>query len=407
MIRGERLSLTITGLAFGGDAVGRAPDGRVVFVAGGVPGDQLRIEVDEAKRDFARASLLEVLSPGASRVAARCPLSGSCGGCQWQEVALAVQRAAKQAVVIRALGRLGCTIDPLCAPSDGFGYRTRARLTVGDGAIGFQARRSHRVIDVTTCPLLHPALDAALAEARRAAFGQMDPGGTIAGLVGRGDLVHLALEGLRAGAAATARTLIGRAGIVGLVLDAVRFGARDIDTAGASEPPFHAAADGFAQAGDTGNHALRRIVAASAGSSGRTLELYAGDGNFTRDLVAAGHDVLAVEGDPAAIARLRRNVPAATATAEPAERAALRLASQGEKFDLVLIDPPRAGARPLLPSLARLTSRLIYVSCDPMTLARDARDLAAAGLRPIRATALDLMPQTYHVEVVCLFERAG
>jgi 23S rRNA (uracil1939-C5)-methyltransferase len=135
------------------------------------------------------------------------------------------------------------------------------------------------------------------------------------------------------------------------------------------------------------------------------LELHAGDGNFTRDLVGPARPVIAVESDAAAVARLRRNVPAAVAVVEPVERAAARLANAGERFDLVVLDPPRTGAPDLAPLLARLAPRVVYISCDPMTLARDAAALRTIGLAPTRARGIDLMPQTFHVETVCCFER--
>jgi 23S rRNA (uracil1939-C5)-methyltransferase len=407
---GDRIALRIESLAFGGDAVGRAPDGRVVFVPGGAPGDEIDCEINELKRGFARALPLAVRASGPLRVAPRCPLAGTCGGCQWQEVEAAAQRAAKSAIALRALGRAGFAVRELVTPSEPFGYRTRARFTAGDETIGLQSRRSHEVIDVDHCPLLDPALDAALAEARRALLPgvqrQIARGGTIAGLVGRGGQVHLALRGLTPAGRDAAQALVGRAAIAGVLADGESFGAREIDTAGEGEPPFWASADGFAQASAAGNRALRRLAAAAARAGGqRALELYAGDGNFTRDLAATARAVDAVESDRAAAQRLARNAPAARATCERAERAARRLADAGERYDLALIDPPRAGAREIVPALARLADRLVYVSCDPMTLARDAQELAKAGLRPIEATPIDLMPQTYHIEIIAIFER--
>lgn len=419
MKRGDRIDLRVDALAFGGDAVGRAEDGRVVFVAGGAPGDQLRVVVDEAKRDYARASIEEILAAGASRVAPRCPLVGRCGGCQWQSVAIEAQRAAKQEILARALGRIGVALEPLLTPGEPFGYRTRARYTVGGDqgdsprnsvsggtAIGFQEHRSHRVVDVDSCALLAPALDGAMAKARRALEGKLAAGGTISGLLGRDGAVHLAITGAKDAAVAAARALVAEGHAAGVIVDGLAIGSREIDASDEGEAPFHAAADGFAQASREGNRALRSLVFGMAHAEGlRVLELHAGDGNFTRDLAARAASVLAIEGDANAVARLRRNVPRAQARAEPVERAAERLARDGERFDLALIDPPRAGALAIVPALARLAARLVYVSCDPMTLARDLRALADAGLVPMRAAAVDMMPHTYHVE--CVVELAA
>jgi 23S rRNA (uracil1939-C5)-methyltransferase len=407
MKRGDRLRFTVDNLAFGGDAVGRAADGRAVFVGGAAPGDTVEAEIDEVKPKFARARLRLVVSPGAERVAARCPLVAECGGCQWQEVSITAQRAAKQVIVERALGRLGATIGPLATPCPDFGYRTRARFTVGENAIGYQSRRSHAVVDVASCPLLDPALDAALATAREFFRSVLPRGASLAGLVGSEGAVHLAVDGGPRSLADRATELIGRSGIVGIVLDGNhRLGASDVDTSDPGEPAFFGAADGFAQASASGNRLLRQLVREAIPVAAQNiLELHAGDGNFSRDLAAGGRALRAIEGDAAAVGRLRKNVPAAEARCEPVERAAARLAGAGERFDLVLLDPPRAGARPILPSLARMTDRIVYISCDPMTLQRDAAELAALGFTVDEARGIDLMPHTYHVEVVARFSR--
>jgi 23S rRNA (uracil1939-C5)-methyltransferase len=418
--RGDLLVLEIGALAFGGAAVGRAPDGRVVFVTGGTPGDRAEVRIDEVKTSFTRASLVRVLAPGPSRVTPRCPLVGRCGGCQWQEVAIESQRAAKQEIVARALGRLGAEVTPLVEATPPFGYRSRVRLAVAAGAgreapasrLGFSARRSHEIVDVPACPLLEPALEEALTIVRAVLLPVLVPGATVSALAGR-EGVHLALADLgpaRPAARKAARALLGQAHILGVLVEDEIVGAAAIDTATGDELPFFGAADGFAQASAAGNQVLRRLVseavAALVPPGGRLLELHAGDGNFTRDLVMHG-EVLAVEGVARAAERLGRNVPRARAVCAPVEEEVARLLAEGARFDAVLLDPPRAGAREILPDLARLTECVVYVSCDPMTLGRDAAELAARGLLPRRAVPVDLMPQTYHIETVCSFSTAG
>jgi len=127
------------------------------------------------------------------------------------------------------------------------------------------------------------------------------------------------------------------------------------------------------------------------------LELYAGSGNFTRHIVARAAAVLASDADPDAVARGRRAVPGAAWSLRPPPQPIP---------DTVLLDPPREGAdRPNLDAVVRARRRVVYVSCDPQTLARDARRIAAAGLQLVRAVALDMLPQSHHVEVVATFER--
>ena len=159
-------------------------------------------------------------------------------------------------------------------------------------------------------------------------------------------------------------------------------------------------ADGFAQVGRAGNAALVAAVIDAVGSSpGAVLELYAGSGNLTRHLVGAGATaVSACDGDPAAIARGARNVPGARWSLRPPALDA----------DTVVLDPPREGADKIhLAAAARARRRIVYVSCDPQTLGRDARLLRASGFELTRAVALDLMPQTFHVEVVATFDRSN
>lgn len=407
MKNGDILRTRVRALSFGGDSIGDAPDGRVLFLSGGVPGDLVEARLTEVKARFGRGEVVRVVEAGAERVPAKCELFGRCGGCQWQDVSLPAQRAAKQEIVQRALGRLGAEVRPIVTPTESFGYRTRARFTVGASAIGYQARRSHEVVDVAHCPLLDPALDRAMQEARRVMGPAIQSGGTIAGLVGRDEMVHIALTGVREGAKPD--QLIGMTGIVGVVADGIRMGAPGVDIADVGESPFMAAADGFAQAAHSGNSVLREIVRNEAGGPhGRILELFAGDGNFTRDLAQVSNEIVAVEGESTACKRLGTNVngPAKIVIhAESAESAAEQLAKSGERFDLVVLDPPRAGAPLVAQHLPSLTSRVVYISCDPMTLARDAKTLAERGLRPVRATPIDLMPHTWHIETVCSFAR--
>ncbi|HEY2743764.1 MAG TPA: TRAM domain-containing protein [Polyangia bacterium] len=391
------LELVLESLAFGGEAVGRGDDGRVVFVAGGAPGDRVVARVVDDKRSFVRAELVRVVAAGAARVTPPCPIVERCGGCPWQHVSDEAQRAAKQAIVERALGKLGARVEPLVAAPAPLGYRTRARMTArasgGIPAVGFAGRRSHEIVDVERCLALDPALDAAMQAARRACGALVGEEGAIAGLVADGgvELAFAAAAGAdRAGLAAAARALVGQAGIVRVTVDDPR-----------------APAAGFAQANAAQNETLRQLVQQAARADGLgVLELFAGDGNFTRDLAAVAAGGLAVEGDGAAAARLSERLrahPSWLASSEPAVRAVERAVRAGQRFDVVVLDPPRAGAADLVAMLPTLApARIIYVSCDPMTLARDLATLSRHGYPTVRAWPVDMMPQTWHVEVVAL-----
>jgi 23S rRNA (uracil1939-C5)-methyltransferase len=412
-------------LAPGGDAVGRqrddpaapsAADGRVTFVPLAAPGERVRARLTREKGRVAFAELVAIERPGPARVGPECPLFGACGGCQWQHVDLPTQRAAKREIVERALGAPAGEVIAASAP---FGYRDRAKLAVGRGeaapgephrgparsgaagnTLGFRGRRSHRIVDVPACPLFGAALARALPALRELAQG-LAPGTEIdvqAGAEG----VHVNVsDRLDPGAQAP----LAAAGVVGLqARGQAVFGLADVDVSEAGGPALRVPAGGFAQVGQAANAALVRAVLEAVGPApGVVWELYAGSGNFTRHLAAVASALVASDADAAAVARGRRAAPAATwLVGSGVER---RFAAEGPP-DTVVLDPPREGAdRSSLACARRARRRVVYVSCDPQTLARDARQLVAAGFIMATPVVLDLMPQTYHAEVVVAFDR--
>jgi 23S rRNA (uracil1939-C5)-methyltransferase len=405
----DQVSVEVESLAPGGDAVGRqqggegaraAEDGRVTFVPLAAPGERVRARIEKEKGKVAWGELVAIERPGPDRVPPPCPLFATCGGCQWQHVTIEAQRAAKRAIVERALG---APVREMIAAGPPFGYRDRAKLAVGPGGtLGFRARRSHDVVDVPACPLFGPELARALPALRGTARG-LAPGVEIDAQAGN-DGVHVNVAHADPTSAAHARREIdrlGAAGVVGLSLAGKpTLGQPDVDVAEpGSSGPLRVPADGFAQVGRAGNAALVAAAMEAVGAApGVVLELYAGSGNLTRHLVRVGTAVSACDGDPAAIARGARNVP----------QAAWSLRPPATEADTVVLDPPREGAdKAHLAAASRARRRIVYVSCDPQTLGRDARLLRAAGFELTGAVALDLMPQTYHVEVVATFDRAG
>jgi 23S rRNA (uracil1939-C5)-methyltransferase len=399
----------IDSLAFGGDGVGRDESGRVVFVAGGAaPGDLVEVQLVEEKRRFARAQLLTVVEAGSSRVTPPCPLADRCGGCPWMQVAPDEQRRQKQEIVRRALeplgrpsgtgshsaqGGPGIEVRQIAAPAGELGYRVRARMTARGGKLGFAARRSHEIVDVETCPALEPALDAALRRAR--ASLKLREEGTLAGLVAADGRVHLAVTGLAEG---DARALVGEAGIAGIAVENRSFGARELDLG----EGLRGAAGGFQQANRAQNDVLRALVreAVAAARPSKILELYAGAGNFTRDLLPLAAEGVAVEGDREAAARL-----ASLVAGNPGWRVVRARAEDGlTPADVVVLDPPRAGAADVIRKIA--AGRVVYVSCDPMTLARDLKILVEKGYAGW-AQPVEMMPQTAHIEVVSVVDRVS
>lgn len=382
------IDLEITALAAGGDGVGRDAAGRVTFVPRTTPGDRVRARLVHATSSFARAELVELVQPAATRVEPPCRhFVEGCGGCQWQHVARAEQLAAKQAIAAGGLRKLeGLVVHPIADPAPPYGWRRRARFHVANGRTGLYRLASQDVLPIDHCPQLEPPLD----EARAAVAAATPPDGELALL--RAHDGSIAVEVERPWKLAP--RLLGRAGITGVVAGEQRHGAPVLEL----EPGLWAGPADFAQASATGNAALIAQVRAALGRGpGRLLELYAGAGNFTRSLISDGWDVLA--SDVAA--------PAQPPPGFEVGAAADVLARARGPFDALLLDPPRTGAPEAIEGMLQLAPRtIVYVSCDVATLGRDAGRLVAGGYRAIDAWPIDLMPQTAHVEVVLRLTRA-
>lgn len=382
-----RLTLAIERLASSGEGVAHDPDGRVVFVPGTVPGDHVEVRLVEERRRFARGEALNRIEDGPDRVAPRCPLVGRCGGCTWQHVAYPAQVRAKGAIVQDALQRIGRLEPPgevVCTPSpDPFGYRGRARLGFERGRVGFRHLRSHALCPATMCPVLAPPLAEALA-----ALGRKPP-------EGQGELTLAAGDD-----GAVCITGDGRPGR-GVVLEV-------------SGDRVRVSAGGFLQVNALLRGVLAEAVFEAAGSGERLAEYFAGAGFFTLGLARRFGRVVAVEAHPTATGDIAANLAAAGLSnvkieTAPAESDRHRDALQRFAPQVVVLDPPRTG---LPPGFAKYVAglaadRIVYVSCDPATLARDLRVLCDDGYRLASVRAFDLFPQTPHVETLATLERGA
>jgi 23S rRNA (uracil1939-C5)-methyltransferase len=334
--------------------------------------------------------------------------------------------------VRRALRHTGAEVLPILAPTPALGYRVRARLHVRDGRLGYASARSHRGAALTRCPVMHPALASVLLDDGPAIAGALGEGGALAGLVGGAadaPSVHLAVQLAAGGRAGQVRDFLRRLLAAGRIAGASLttpaastpeiFGAAAIALGSAPDlPPLWASADGFAQASAAGHELLPRLVRDLVGAPAdgrrwpRLLELYAGSGNLTRALLPLTDELVAVEGDAAAASRLMRwrdsqsaDGPRLSIRSQPVEQALAAAVRAGDRFDAVVLDPPRTGARPALPWLGRLgVRRLVYVSCDAMTLGRDLVALGALGLRARCVLPLDLVPHTAQLECVAVLD---
>ncbi|HEY1815647.1 MAG TPA: TRAM domain-containing protein [Kofleriaceae bacterium] len=374
--------VTVTALAAGGDGVARDEAGRVTFVPRTAPGDRVRVRLVKQTASFGRAELIDVIERSPIRVQPPCEaFVRGCGGCAWQHVARAAQLEAKQAIVAGALRNLaGLTIEPIADPCSPLGWRRRARFHVAGGKLGLYAYGSTDVVPLAACPQLEPELDAAV----QLIAGRTPPDGELAVVRGTAGIV-VGVERPWKGAVA----LIGKAGIVGVIAGSERHG----ETAIEIEPGLVGGPWDFQQASAAGNAALIALARAALGQGpGELVELYAGAGNLTRGFVADGWTVTASD-----VARPAKPIERATFRAGAADRVLAATA----RADAIVLDPPRTGAAEAIDGIVKLQPRtVVYVSCDPATLARDAARLVTAGYRAERAWPIDLMPQTAHVEVV-------
>jgi len=410
--------LTVERLTFGFDALARR-DRQVVFVPYGAPGDRVRAEVAESGADFSRARVVEVLEPGPARVLPGCRHFPTCGGCQWQHIAPAAQRDAKAAIVAEQLARTAgvrdADIRPTLTTGDDWHYRARITLVVEGRRAGYHRARSHRLVEVDDCPIADPVLSAHLDCARRWVGALRVPLRRVSLAVAPGGVVLTAVTASAPGArdAEATEALLARAPTVrGAVLADPAGRSRLVAGDPRLRVPLEAGldlevpADVFTQV----NPAANRLLVAAVMETGfapeeSVLDLYTGAGNFALPMARRGARVVGIERNPAAAAAARENaarlgLDVAFETA-PVADALARVAPK--TVDTVVLDPPRAGAADAIPLLGPLRARrIVYVSCDAATFARDVRLLAAYGYRVARVQPIDLFPQTFHVESVTL-----
>jgi 23S rRNA (uracil1939-C5)-methyltransferase len=419
----------IDSLAHGPHGIARI-DGKVHFVRNAAPGDEVELAVEEDHGAYAYARVTRVRTPGATRRAAPCPYLPRCGGCPWQHVAYAAQAAAKETSVRDLVARVG-GVDPsvvgsILPAAAEYGYRRRLSLRVGARRrLGFMAAASHDVVPVERCLLADERLADAIPLAERwvaALATRVQRLEIVAASVTDGDdRVVLVAQADGAMVASDAETSAGWAKreprIAGLVLrgrgfrrlwgdDRVR-----VPLIGGDEMWLRAG--DFSQVSEQGNATLIAVVLELAGvtSDARVADLYAGAGNLSIPLARRAARVTAVERAPSSVEAARENARRlGLANLEVVAGATGRVldgfVGEGRRFDVVVLDPPRAGAADALAALLELApARVVYVSCNPATLARDLRTLARA-YRVERVQPLDLFPQTYHVEAVARLELA-
>jgi len=469
--RGDTLSLTIDDLAFGGEGVGRA-DGYVIFVPGGLPGDRVRVRLEQTRSRFGRGKIESVEAPSPHRTEPPCPYFGRCGGCRLQHMTYPAQLAfkAKQvADVLQRLGELGgFELRPIIGAPAIYGYRNKMEFTIarvpgrgaGDGpapapdgmggarseiVVGLhEADRYDSVLDVARCLLQSDGMNALLDEARRffverglSAYDQESGVGLLRFLMLR--------EGQRTGEAmanvVTAEPAVSEVGpiaerlrsrapqassvvmnvnpkkaSVAVGVEEHLLGGRDHIREKIAGLTFQISANSFFQTNTVQAERLFELVLDAAELTGRetVVDLYSGTGAISlllaqRCRLVYGIEVAQAAVDDAALNAAANGIANCTFLAGEVRFVLPALIAKGVNAEVVVADPPRAGFHPrALQALMRLgPSRIVYVSCNPSTLARDVRELVSGGYRLQWVQPVDMFPHTPHIEAVARLDHGA
>jgi 23S rRNA (uracil1939-C5)-methyltransferase len=405
----------------------KAPDGRVVLVEGSLAGEEVLAALMQVRKDYIAARTLKVINSSPLRTKPKCPLFGVCGGCDLMHLDYAAQVESKAAWVAESLRKLPGLpqVEALASPKQ-WHYRNRLRFQVRAEGVGFFAKSTRSLVPVESCPVADESLKRILPRLAPdlAAYGGPRPL-WLEALAGPGGVFFTA--GFKPSAHLNRRhqrslyLMLTRLGAAGVRFSlGKRLGAwlisqdNGLPCLELDDLTLWAFPGLFCQVNFAANRLLVQTVLdlAGPGQGGQALDLYCGSGNFSLPLAARGWQVLGVEGSasakPVAQAQAQWNQldgQAGFMTA-PVRSALAQLGREGRHFGLVVLDPPRAGAKGLMPQIARLKPlQIIYISCHPAALARDAMILHELGYAPEALYTVDLFPHTGHVEAVLAMRR--
>ena len=435
-------SLKIEKLIYRGSGLGHW-GGKAVFVPFTAPGDIISWETVQEKKRFIQGRLLDVLSPSPDRVAPLCPDFGRCGGCQWQHIHYRKQGHWKHKIVAEILAKTASIpaerVAPILPSPSPWHYRARARLAWGKEDVGFYRNRSHRIIPIEHCPLLDPRLNNILSNIQKALTArplsrmgkelllEVGDSGTPRvilrfrpGTSRRTDSAQDALQEVAA---------LAERGGFSLWADTHCNGAPTL-LAGAGKVILQPMADnalkltvppgGFSQVNLAQNRRLTALVAKIIEDSGassckkKVLDLYCGMGNFSLPIALKGGLVTGVDSTQSAIKMARQNAVASGIhsarfiCANAGDFLRKHLRRKEPPYDILVMDPPRTGALEIAKLLTASNKRpeiIVYVSCDPMTHARDLKMLTPAAYDVQSVIPIDMFPQTFHIETFTVLRR--
>jgi len=410
----DEIEIELTSAAFGGSAIGRV-DGQVVFAPFALPRERVRAAITQRKADYFQVEVREILEANPARVAPRCPVFRVCGGCQWQHADYPLQLAMKRSVVVDQLRRIGgfAEAEDLVRDAvgmiDPWGYRNHVRFSLGRkyGDVGFTYRGTRRILRVDACDITHPAIVEVLRTIQRRCAGLRTHQITVRYGCNTGDLlVNPALPAvpeLATGQTSLTEELLGRR----FVISSAAF--FQVNTKRERRPmPSALQGAGRVDGGD-GDYSMADLLAAcvlarlDAQPDDVVVDAYCGVGTFAALVAPRVRLAIGIEESAAAVRDAERNtadlgnVRFVTAKTEHA-----LAALADERPSAVILDPSRVGCAPATVAalLGLRPRRIVYVSCDPATLARDLRLLCDGGYMVEQVEPIDMFPQTHHIETV-------
>ncbi len=429
----EPFEVTIRGLSHEGRGIAHH-NGKVVFVFAALPGERVRVQVNKSTKKFLEASVVEVIEPSPQRIEPHCPHFSVCGGCSMQHISTAYQIELKQQAILgmmeHAQIEIGEVMPPLTA--EAWGYRRKARLGVKYVhkkqrlLIGFRERNKPYLADMHTCPVLDDRVGRQLTELMEL-IGGLEARETIAQIEVAADDEHcmLVLRHLQPLSATDRDKLLEFARSSGFWLQLQPQGPDSVEPLYPDEQVlrFRPLADSdiairfqatdFTQVNAAINQQMVRqaLDYLDLQPEDKVLDLFCGLGNFTLPMARLAAQVTGVEGDPAMVQRAKQN--ALEFGLDNTEYFAADLTRldptttwMRQTYDKILLDPPRSGALDIVEHIGVFdASTIVYVSCQPSSLVRDAEVLCAAGYRLTQLGLMDMFPQTAHVESMAVFQR--
>jgi 23S rRNA (uracil1939-C5)-methyltransferase len=412
---GQAFDIQLEKHTYGGDTMGRLPDGRAMFVPYGLPGEHVRVRLTEDKKNFARGEIIEILESSLDRIPAKCKHFGECGGCHYQNLSYEKQVEIKTEILRDQLTRIGKIENPpverLIACPTPWNYRNHIQFSLSEnGKLGFVRALdgpgpSRNILEITECHLPEPSINDLWPQL------EFEPGTEIEHVSLRtgheGDLM-LTLESdsseppeleIEAGISITHVYEENTVVITGSDHTLIRVLGRD----------FKVSASSFFQVNTVMTEKMVQYLLGhlSIDKSSTLLDVYCGVGLFSAFFAPKCKTVIGIESSPSACEDFIINLDEFDNVELYEGLAEYVIGHLEAKPDVVLVDPPRAGLdKAVVDGIQKLKPRVIaYVSCDPSTLARDARRLIEGGYNLMQVTPFDLFPHTYHIESISIFER--